>query len=34
MWVHTNEDNEAAKALCGTTGAQNVSRLMYTWELQ
>ena len=33
MWVLTDEDNEAAKALYEATGAQSVSQLMYTWEL-
>lgn len=34
MWVVTDEDNEAAKALYEATGAQNVNQMMYTWELQ
>lgn len=34
MWVLTDEDNVAAKVLYEATGAQNVSQLMYTWDLQ
>ncbi len=34
MWVLTDEGKEAARALYEATGAQNVSQLMYTWELQ
>lgn len=33
MWVLTDEDNEAAKALYEAAGAQSVSQRMYTWEL-
>ena len=34
VWVLTDEDNDGAKALYTTTGAEGVRQLMYTWELR
>jgi ribosomal protein S18 acetylase RimI-like enzyme len=33
MWVLADEDNEAAAALYGSTGAEPVSQVMFTWNL-
>lgn len=34
MWVLTDDDNQAAKRLYAAMGANEISRLMYVWELQ